>query len=43
MLYFPAVHDCHELVAIKPAELTPAGRLHWYWEHLEDAHGFLTD
>ncbi|MEU6005306.1 hypothetical protein [Streptomyces sp. NPDC047453] len=32
------------MIAIKQAELTPAGRLHRYsWEHLEDEHGFLTD
>jgi hypothetical protein len=42
--YFEAVPDRGELVAIKQAELTPAGRLHRYsWEHLEDEHGFLTD
>lgn len=42
--YFEAVPDRGELIAIKQAELTPAGRLHRYsWEHLEDEHGFLTD
>ncbi|WP_031013485.1 hypothetical protein [Streptomyces sp. NRRL F-5727] len=42
--YFEAVPDRGELVAIKQAELTPAGVLHRYsWECLEDAHGFLTD
>ncbi|MEU8520640.1 hypothetical protein [Streptomyces sp. NPDC048577] len=42
--YFEAVPDRGELVAIKQAELTPAGRLHRYSrEHLEDEHGFLTD
>jgi hypothetical protein len=42
--YFEAVPDRGELVAIRQAELTPAGRLHRYsWEHLEDEHGFLTD
>ncbi|MGW3680445.1 hypothetical protein [Streptomyces prasinus] len=42
--YFEAVPDCGELIAVKQAELTSAGRLHWYsWEHLEDEHGFLTD
>lgn len=42
--YFEAVPDRGELVAIKQAELTPAGQLHRYsWEHLEDEHGFLTD
>ncbi|WP_229818334.1 hypothetical protein [Streptomyces chromofuscus] len=41
--YFGAVPDRGELIVIKQAELTPAGRLHRYsWEHLED-HGFLTD
>lgn len=34
------VPDRGELIAIKKAELTPAGRLHRYsWEHLEDEHG----
>ncbi|MFF0596054.1 hypothetical protein [Streptomyces antibioticus] len=42
--WFEAVPDRCELVAVKQAELTPAGRLHRYdWEHLEDEHGFLTD
>ncbi|MFD9040996.1 hypothetical protein [Streptomyces bottropensis] len=42
--YFEAVPDRGELIAIKQAELTPAGRLHRYsWEHLEDGQGFLTD
>lgn len=42
--YFEAVPDRGELIAIKQAELTPAGQLHRYsWEHLEDEHGFLTD
>ncbi|MGC8919746.1 hypothetical protein AB7952_13225 [Streptomyces sp. PG2] len=42
--YFEAVLDRGELIAIKQAELTPAGRLRRYsWEHLEDEHGFLTD
>ncbi|GHD40912.1 hypothetical protein GCM10010335_42270 [Streptomyces galbus] len=42
--YFEAVPDRGELIAIKQAELTPAGRLHRYsWEHLVDEHGFLTD
>lgn len=42
--YFEVVPDLNELVAVKQAELTPAGRLHRYsWEHLEDEHGFLTD
>ncbi|MGW4743911.1 hypothetical protein ACWEPR_03790 [Streptomyces sp. NPDC004290] len=42
--YLEAVPDRGELVAIKQAELTPAGRLHRYsWEHMEDACGFLTD
>ncbi|WP_081237324.1 hypothetical protein [Streptomyces viridosporus] len=42
--YFEAVPDRGELVAVKQAELTPAGRLHRYsWKHLEDEHGFLTD
>ncbi|MGW4722456.1 hypothetical protein [Streptomyces sp. NPDC004291] len=42
--HFEAVPDRDELVVIKQAELTPAGRLHRYsWEHLEDEHGFLTD
>ncbi|WP_437040170.1 hypothetical protein [Streptomyces sp. enrichment culture] len=41
--YFEAVPDRGDLVAIKQAELTPAGRFHRYsWEHLEDEHGFLT-
>ncbi|MGI5367398.1 hypothetical protein [Streptomyces iakyrus] len=44
LCYFEAVSDRGELVAIKQAEMTPAGRLHRYsWEHLEDEHGFLTD
>ncbi|WP_406374502.1 hypothetical protein OG788_30250 [Streptomyces sp. NBC_00647] len=42
--YFEAAPDRGELVTIRQAELTPAGRLHRYsWEHLEDEHGFLTD
>ncbi|KOV22596.1 hypothetical protein ADK58_26905 [Streptomyces sp. XY152] len=42
--YFEAVRDRGELIVIKQAELTSAGRLHRYsWEHLEDEHGFLTD
>ncbi|GAA3254056.1 hypothetical protein GCM10010469_15380 [Streptomyces labedae] len=42
--YIEAVPDRGELVAIKQAELTSAGRLHRYsWEHLEDEHGGLTD
>ncbi|MCX5170100.1 hypothetical protein [Streptomyces antibioticus] len=42
--WFEAVADRGKLVAVKQAELTPAGRLHQYnWEHLEDEHGFLTD
>ncbi|SEE31147.1 hypothetical protein SAMN04490357_7628 [Streptomyces misionensis] len=42
--YLEAVSGLGELIAIKQAELTPAGRLHRYsWEHLEDEHGFLTD
>ncbi|MFF6897620.1 hypothetical protein [Streptomyces hydrogenans] len=42
--YFEAVPDRGELVAIKQAELTLAGRLHRYsWGHLEDEHGSLTD
>lgn len=42
--YFEAVLDRGELIAIKQAELTPAGRLHRYsWEHMEDEHGFLSD
>jgi hypothetical protein len=42
--YFEAVPDRGELVAIKQAELTPAGQLHRFsGEHLEDEHGFLTD
>ncbi|MER8236837.1 hypothetical protein [Streptomyces sp. NPDC094049] len=42
--YFEVVPDRGELVAIKQAELTPAGVLHQYsWERLEDEHGFLTD
>lgn len=42
--YFEAVLDRGELIAIKQAELTPAGRLRRYsWEHLEGEHGFLTD
>ncbi|MEV5087826.1 hypothetical protein ACWEQ5_22090 [Streptomyces griseoincarnatus] len=42
--YIEAVPDRGELVAIKQAELTSAGRLHRYsWEHLEDKHGGLTD
>lgn len=42
--YFEAVPDHGKLIAIKQAELTPAGRPHRYnWEHLEDEHGFLTD
>ncbi|MBA5221250.1 hypothetical protein [Streptomyces griseoaurantiacus] len=42
--YFEAASDGGELIAIKQAELTPAGQLHRYsWEHLEDDHGFLTD
>ncbi|MEU7469460.1 hypothetical protein AB0A94_13125 [Streptomyces sp. NPDC044984] len=41
--YIEAVPDRGELVAIKQAELTSAGRLHRYsWEHLEDEHGGLT-
>ncbi|MFF6807531.1 hypothetical protein [Streptomyces sp. NPDC012616] len=44
MRYFEAVPDRGELIATKQAELTPAGRLHWYsCEHLEDEQGFLTD
>ncbi|MET7679185.1 hypothetical protein [Streptomyces sp. NPDC005423] len=36
--------DHGELIVIKQAELTPAGRLHRYsWGHLEDEHGGLTD
>ncbi|MFD6826624.1 hypothetical protein ACFWC5_40790 [Streptomyces sp. NPDC060085] len=42
--YFEAVPHRGELIAIKQAELTQAGRLHRYsWEHLEDEYGFLTD
>ncbi|UOB11334.1 hypothetical protein MQE23_20670 [Streptomyces sp. HP-A2021] len=42
--YIEAVPDCGELIVIKQAELTSAGRLHRYsWEHLEDEHGGLTD
>ncbi|CAL9490031.1 hypothetical protein SUDANB15_03200 [Streptomyces sp. enrichment culture] len=42
--YIEAVPDRGELVAIRQAELTSAGRLHRYsWEYLEDEHGFLTD
>lgn len=42
--YFETVPDRGELIAVKQAELTPAGQLHRYsWEHLEDEHGFLTD
>ncbi|MFI6207001.1 hypothetical protein ACIBAI_11405 [Streptomyces sp. NPDC051041] len=42
--YIEAVPDGGELIVVKQAELTPAGRCHRYsWEHLEDDHGFLTD
>ncbi|WP_329598261.1 hypothetical protein OIE43_24400 [Streptomyces pseudovenezuelae] len=42
--YVEAVPDRGELIVIKQAELTSAGRLHRYsWEHLEDEHGGLTD
>ncbi|WP_129289933.1 hypothetical protein [Streptomyces sp. N1] len=42
--YFEAVPDRDELVVIKQAEVTGSGRLLRYsWQHLEDAHGFLTD
>jgi hypothetical protein len=42
--YFEAVPHRGELVAVKQAELTPAGELHRYsWEHVEDEHGGLTD
>jgi CRISPR/Cas system CMR subunit Cmr4 (Cas7 group RAMP superfamily) len=42
--YIEAVPDRDELIVIKQAELTSAGRLHRYsWEHLEDEHGGLTD
>ncbi|MFE4049022.1 hypothetical protein [Streptomyces sp. YIM B13518] len=42
--YIEAVRDRGELVAIKQAELTSAGRLHRYsWEHLGDERGGLTD
>ncbi|MCI3225413.1 hypothetical protein [Streptomyces sp. NP-1717] len=42
--YIEAVPDHGELIVIKQAELTSAGRLHRYsWEHLEDEHGGLTD
>ncbi|GAA3164646.1 MULTISPECIES: hypothetical protein [Streptomyces] len=42
--HFEAVPDRGELIVVKQAELTPAGRLHRYsWQHLEDDHGFLTD
>ncbi|SMQ16948.1 hypothetical protein SAMN06272771_3329 [Streptomyces sp. Ag82_O1-12] len=42
--YIEAVADRGELIVIKQAELTSAGQLHRYsWEHLEDAHGGLTD
>ncbi|MFD3456199.1 hypothetical protein ACFWVC_28985 [Streptomyces sp. NPDC058691] len=42
--YIEAVPDRDELIVIKQAELTQAGRLHRYsWELLEDEHGGLTD
>ncbi|MFF7487405.1 hypothetical protein ACFZBC_18165 [Streptomyces luteogriseus] len=42
--YIEVVPDRGELIVIKQAELTSAGRLHRYsWEHLEDEHGGLTD
>lgn len=42
--YLEAVPDRGELIVIKQAELTAAGRLYRYsWEHLEDEHGGLTD
>ncbi|AZK93902.1 MULTISPECIES: hypothetical protein [Streptomyces] len=42
--YFENVPEHGELIVIKQAELTSAGRLHRYcWEHLEDEYGGLTD
>jgi hypothetical protein len=42
--HIEAVRDRGELIVIKQAELTSAGRLHRYsWQHLEDEHGTLTD
>ncbi|TWV45622.1 hypothetical protein FRZ03_16100 [Streptomyces misionensis] len=42
--YFEVVPDRGEWIAVKQAELTASGHLHRYgWEHLDDAHGFLTD
>ncbi|KAB2974643.1 hypothetical protein F8R89_23200 [Streptomyces sp. SS1-1] len=42
--YIEAVRDGDELIVVKQAELTSAGRLHRYkWEHLEDEDGCLTD
>ncbi|MEU0027879.1 hypothetical protein [Streptomyces sp. NPDC006335] len=42
--YIEAAPDRGELIVIKQAELTLAGRLRRYsWEHLEDEHGGLTD
>ncbi|MDF3300555.1 hypothetical protein [Streptomyces tropicalis] len=42
--YIEAVPDRGELIVVKQAELTSAGKLHRYrWEHLEDEHGGLTD
>lgn len=42
--YIEAASDRGELIVIKQAELSSAGRLHRYsWELLEDAHGGLTD
>ncbi|MFD7242385.1 hypothetical protein [Streptomyces massasporeus] len=42
--YIEAVPDRGELIVVKQAELTSAGRLHRYsWERLEDEHGGLTD
>ncbi|QIJ63244.1 hypothetical protein [Streptomyces sp. JB150] len=42
--YFEAVPDRGELIVIKQAEVTSAGRLHRYSrQHLEDEHGGLTD
>ncbi|WP_309500568.1 hypothetical protein [Streptomyces shenzhenensis] len=42
--YVEAVPDRGELIVVKQAELTSAGRLHRYsWEHLDDEHGGLTD
>jgi hypothetical protein len=42
--FFETVDDVGEPWAVKQLELTVDGRVHKYWwQHLEDASGFLTD